>query len=67
MEGGKYAVFLHTGPYEHLRSVYEEIGDWIVENAPRLREQPMFEKNLNIDPRDVDPKALKTEIHVPLQ
>ena len=65
--GGKYAMFLHKGSYDKLKSVYSEIGDWIVENGVNLRDEPMFEKYLNRDPRRTKPENLRTEIYIPIQ
>jgi len=64
--GGKYAMFLHKGSYDKLKSVYAEIGDWIVESGVMLRDEPMFEKYLNRDPRRTKPENLRTEIYVPI-
>jgi len=66
IEGGKYAMFLHKGAYENLKSTYDEIGDWIVQSKVELRDLPMFEKYLNRDPRRTKVENLKTEIYVPL-
>ena len=67
INGGKYAMFLHVGSYEKLKSVYDEIGDWIVQSDIELRDEPMFEKYLDIDPRVINPENLKTEIYVPIK
>jgi len=66
IDGGKYAMFLHIGSYEKLKSVYDEIGDWIVDSNIELRNIPMFEKYLDIDPREIKPENLKTEIYIPI-
>ena len=67
IEGGKYAMFLHKGPYENLNETYDKIGDWIVESGAEIRDLPKFEKYLNRDPRRTKPENLRTEIYVPLQ
>jgi AraC family transcriptional regulator len=64
IDGGKYAMFLHKGAYENLKSTYEMIGDWIVESGTNLEDKPMFEKYLNRDPRRTKTENLKTEIYV---
>ncbi len=64
--GGRYAMFLHKGAYDKLQSVYNAIGDWIVEKGVSLRDEPMFEKYLNRDPRRTKPENLRTEIYVPI-
>lgn len=66
IDGGKYAMFLHKGSYDKLKSVYDEIGDWIVESGTEVRDLPMFEKYLNRDPRRTKAENLKTEIYVPI-
>lgn len=64
VSGGKYAVFLHKGSYENLKATYDQVGDWIVENGTALRDEPMFERYLNRDPRRTKPENLRTEIYV---
>jgi len=66
IEGGKYAMFKHQGPYENLINTYEGVGDWIVESGVELRDLPIIEKYLNRDPRRTKPQNLKTEIYVPI-
>lgn len=67
MKGGKYAVFLYQGPYEHLGSVYDTIyGKWLPESGCKLRDVPAFEKYLN-HPDRTSPEKLKTEIYVPIE
>lgn len=66
IEGGKYAKFLHIGEYEKLKSMYDAIGEWIVQSGSEVRDLPMFEKYLDVDPRNVVPKDLRTEIYVPI-
>ncbi|MCV6607995.1 MAG: AraC family transcriptional regulator [Campylobacterales bacterium] len=66
IEGGKYAQFLHKGPYTNLKHTYEKIAEWIVSSNVELRDLPMFEKYLNRDPRKTKPENLRTEIHVPI-
>lgn len=64
IEGGKYAKFLHVGAYENLKSTYDMVTDWIVESGISLRDKPLFEKYLDVDPREVKPQDLRTEIYV---
>lgn len=64
--GGKYAVFLYTGPYAGLGGAYKKIcGEWLPESGCTLRESPCFEKYLN-HPDRVPAEKLKTEIYIPL-
>ena len=67
IDGGKYAMFLHKGAYENLKSTYDMIGTWIVESGTNLEDKPKFEKYLNRDPRRTKPENLKTEIYVPIK
>jgi AraC family transcriptional regulator len=67
IEGGKYAIFLHKGPYENFKYSYEYIfGTWLPESGEELRDAPCLEKYLN-SPDDTKPEKLKTEIMVPLK
>ncbi len=42
IKGGKYAQFLHIGPYENLTNTYEQITSWILENEITLRNTPFL-------------------------
>jgi len=66
IDGGNYAMFLHKGTYENLKSTYDMIGDWIVQGGITLEDKPIFEKYLNRDPRRTKPENLKTQIYVPI-
>jgi len=64
--GGKYAVFLHQGPYDNLVRTYEFIfREWLPTSGEQLREAPSFEVYLNA-PERTKPENLKTQIHIPL-
>ena len=67
ISGGKYAKFLHKGSYEDLGKAHDAISNWIIENNVELRDVPMFDKYLDLDPREVNPQKLQTEIFVPLK
>ncbi len=65
--GGRYAVFLHKGPYTDLSQAYDKAyGKWLPESGEELREVPCFELHLN-DVRKTPPEELLTEIHVPIK
>ncbi|MBN1819284.1 MAG: AraC family transcriptional regulator [Prolixibacteraceae bacterium] len=67
LQGGKYAVFTHKGPYEKFTNSYDYIfGKWLNENEIELRDAPSFEKYLNT-PGKVKPEKLLTEIWVPIK
>ncbi len=68
VKGGKYAVFLHKGPYSNLMDTYNAIfSEWIPNNNKKLRDLPVFELYLNRDPRRTKPANLRTEIYVPIE
>jgi len=64
---GRYAVFLHRGPYENFSITYDAIyRDWLPNSREQLRDQPAFEVYLNsVD--NTPPAELRTEIWVPLE
>jgi AraC family transcriptional regulator len=65
--GGRYAVFLHKGPYKNFTKSYDHImARWYPESGETLRDLPCFEIYLNRDPRKTKPENLRTEIHVPV-
>jgi AraC family transcriptional regulator len=65
--GGRYAVFLHQGPYESFNSTYDYImAQWYPESGEKLRDLPCFDVYLNRDPRRTKPENLRTEIYVPI-
>lgn len=65
--GGRYAVFVHEGPYEGFEETYGRIfGAWLPESGEQLREEPCFELYLN-SPDQTPPEDLRTEIWLPLR
>ncbi|MDC8004650.1 AraC family transcriptional regulator [Aureisphaera galaxeae] len=67
LEGGKFAVFLYQGSYEFLGDVYNYIfGNWLLESAFELREEPPMERYIS-HPERTAPEKLKTEIYIPIQ
>lgn len=68
ISGGKYAVFLHKGPYEKFSDTYNAIFmEWLPSSGEQLSDSPCFELYLNRDPRRTKPENLRTEIYVPLR
>jgi AraC family transcriptional regulator len=66
--GGKYAVFLHKGPYSNLNQTYNYImAEWYPASGEKFRELPCFEMYLNRDPGKTKPENLKTAIYVPIE
>ncbi len=65
--GGKYAIFMHQGPYELFQKTYDQIfKDWLPQSGEVLREKPCFEMYLN-SPDQTKPEDLRTEIWLPIQ
>lgn len=64
--GGKYAVFMHEGAYETLNVTYDALSNWIIENDVKVDNRPIVQKYLDLDPTDVKPEDLRTEICVPI-
>ena len=67
VEGGKYAIFTHKGPYSGLHGLYQSICfDWIPKNAITFGKGISFEKYVN-SPDEVSPGELITEVFIPIQ
>ena len=67
LKGGRYAVFLHQGPYHELKATYRMIyKDWLPASGMKLRNSTEFEVYLN-DPDRTKPENLKTEIFIPVE
>lgn len=67
IKGGKYAVFLHKGPYNEVVPVYHAIcGEWLPNNNYKLRDLPLLEVYLN-NPDNTKPEDLLTEIYLPIE
>lgn len=67
VKGGKYAVFLHQGPYNKLYETYKKIySSWLPSSGEKPRDLPCFELYLS-DCREVKPEDMKTEIYIPIE
>lgn len=65
--GGKYAVFIHKGPYADLHKSYNDIfRNWFPGSEFELGDSDSLEIYLN-DPDSVRPEELLTEICIPLK
>lgn len=65
---GRYAVFLHKGPYEKFSDTYNAIfSGWLPASGEKLRDAPCFEVYLNRDPRRTKPENMRTEIFVSIE
>lgn len=67
LAGGTYAVFTHEGAYEKIGESFKAVGSWIIENEITLRDEPQFQKYLDLDPTIVKEQDLRTEIYVPIE
>jgi len=64
ISGGKYAVFLHKGPYEKVGEVYDFIyKEWLPQNGHEINDEPCLELYLN-NCMTTPPVDLLTEIHI---
>ncbi|MDY0109375.1 MAG: AraC family transcriptional regulator [Candidatus Krumholzibacteria bacterium] len=67
LEAGRYAVFLHEGPYHRLAATYAAIyRQWLPQSGVALRDAICFEKYLN-SPDQAKPDDLRTEIWIPIE
>jgi len=64
--GGKYALFLHKGSCSLIGETFRNIGDWIVKSGVSLRDEPSFQKYLDLDPTEIKEEDLQTELYVPI-
>lgn len=65
--GGRFATFIHQGPYAELCYTYDYIyNDWYSKNNVTLSNHPSFSIYLT-DPTKVDPENLLTEVYVPIE
>lgn len=65
--GGKYAVFVHEGPYHDLNKSYDDIfRNWLSQSNYEVADSPPIEIYLN-DPDKEKPADLRTEICIPLK
>ncbi|MFT3783411.1 MAG: AraC family transcriptional regulator [Nibricoccus sp.] len=64
---GRYAMFLHKGPYEQFGMTYDAIfRDWLPNSREQLSDEPAFELYLNT-PETTPPADLRTEIWLRLE
>ena len=67
VSGGKYAVFLHKGPYRELYKSYNDIfRNWLPQSENEIGDAPPIEIYLN-DPDKEKAEDLLTEICIPLK
>lgn len=66
LPGGKFAMALHTGPYEKLSETYQAIMQAMAAQALVFRVGPCVEKYVN-NPMHTPPEDLLTEIYTPIE
>ena len=66
LDAGRFACFLHVGPYEGLPAAWAQAVATFLSSSSRRRPGPSLEIYLN-DPRHVSPDALQTEIAIPME
>ncbi len=67
VEGGKYAVFKHVGPYANLGEAYDLIyRNWLPASGYELRDTPCFDKYMN-NPDKTKAEKLQTYIYIPVK
>lgn len=63
---GRYAVFLHVGPYTELHRTWHAVyRDWLPPSGEQLQDAAPLELMLN-SPTDTPAQQLRTEIWIPL-
>jgi len=60
------ATCLHVGPYEKAEETIAKMMKWLDENGYTLS-GPILERYLDMNPQEVKPENLKTEIWIPCQ
>ena len=67
ISGGRFATFIHQGPYTELCHTYDYIyNDWCSSNKVTLSNHPSFSIYLT-NPEKTAPENLLTEIYVPIE
>ena len=67
LPGGRYAVFVHKGPYEVLWKTWDQIyHDWFPESGFTLRDAMPYEVYVR-NKQEFPPQELITEIYIPIQ
>lgn len=64
--GGKYAKVFYKGDYAAAEKAWYGLYAWIEKNGYEFRDEPAFEKYLNISP-EIDETEIETEIYVPIK
>jgi effector-binding domain-containing protein len=62
---GRFAMVVHTGPYEQLEPLYDHLDKWVKQNKHKPT-GVIYEMYLN-GPDDTPPEGLQTQILMPLK
>lgn len=66
LEGGRYAVIQHKGPYAELERAYRWLyRDWLPQSGEDAANRPCFEEYVK-GPKDLPPSEWLTEVCLPL-
>lgn len=66
LPAGRYAIFIHKGPYENLWQTWNAIyRDWVPTSGETLRDAPPYELYV-CDMTKTAPEDLVTEIYIPI-
>ncbi len=66
LAAGRYARYLHVGPYEQLGDAWARLmGEWLPRSGHRVRDGVSYELYRNT-PADVPKEQLETELYIPL-
>lgn len=67
IQGGRYAMSTHFGPYDKLAETYAQLcGQWIPQNGLEIEDRGCIEIYQN-NPEDTEPHDLITDIHIPVK
>ncbi len=67
LEGGRWAVFLHKGPYEMMWQTWNAAyRDWLPASGASRSDSPPYEVYLD-SPSQTAPEDLRTELYIPLK
>ncbi len=67
LNGGRWAVFRHVGPYDTLWQTWQgSLRDWLPTSGEEMRDAIPFEDYVD-DASQVAPEELRTDIYVPIK
>jgi len=69
LKGGKYALFIHHGPYDGLKDVFDRIFlKWLPNSRETFDEtRPIFCEYFKMESIKTDPAGLTTNLYIPLK